>query len=120
MKPVALVREDDWGDCLRACIASILELNRDAVPDFVKDHGARWFRELVRWGEKRKTHVICVNTESLITNVHPNNLFWIALGDCVRGHRHSVICQSNVVVWDPHPSKAGLLELEDALIIFPQ
>ena len=119
MRQVDQVQEG-WGDCLRACIASVLELRREDVPDFAQDFGHRWFRELVRWAEQRNLHAFCVSTESLITNVHPNNLFWIAFGECVRGYRHTVVCQSNVVVWDPHPSRAGLLELEDALIIFPQ
>lgn len=120
MKPVDQTEDGFWGPCLRACVASLLELPIEEVPDFAADHGSRWFRELVRWGERKSLHMVCVATETLITNVHPNNLYWIAIGDSVRKHRHSVICQSNVLVHDPHPSRAGLVQLEDALIVIPQ
>lgn len=119
MKPVDQVENGCWGPCLQACVASILELPLESVPNF-STHGPRWFRELVRWCEQKELHAVVVSTTSLVSNVYPHNLYWIAIGDSVRKHRHSVVCQSNVVVHDPHPSRAGLLNLEDALIVMPQ
>jgi hypothetical protein len=120
MKPVDQLREGLWGPCLQACLASILELPAGEVPDFAADHGHRWFRELVRWGERKHLHMVYVSTTTMIADLHPNNLYWIAIGDSVHQHRHSIVCQSNSVIHDPHSSRAGLVQLEDALIVIPQ
>jgi hypothetical protein len=57
MKPVEQVYQFDAetgerGDCLRACIASILELERDEVPHFV-GMGDRWWTEWMNFLHER-------------------------------------------------------------------
>lgn len=122
MTPVDQKSEGEWGDCLRACVATVLDLPGDDVPDFVAEHGPRWFMALRTWLEQRGRWVAYVSTASSLSNiatVHPHDLFWIAVGDGPRGRRHAVVCQSNNVVHDPHPSRSGLPLLEDAIIILP-
>jgi hypothetical protein len=43
----------------------------------------------------------------------------IAGGQSPRGLSHSIIVYDGVLVWDPHPSRAGLLTLEDYEILVP-
>jgi len=121
--PVDQTAEGEWGDCLRACVASVLDLPSDEVPDFVGEHGPRWFTALQTWLGHLGKHVAYISTASSLSSiatVYPYDLFWIAVGDGPRGRRHAVVCQSNRVVHDPHPSRSGLQPLEDAIIILPQ
>jgi hypothetical protein len=37
------------GDCVRACVASIMEMRAEDVPHFVADAPTSWFRDLKRW-----------------------------------------------------------------------
>jgi hypothetical protein len=120
MTPVDQVRDFEWGDCLQACLASVLDLKLNDVPDFIKIYGPKWFTELCVWLGKRGKYAIYVSTaNSLISYVYPQNLYWIGVGDGPRGVRHAVVCLHNEVVHDPHTSRGGLEEIEDALVIVP-
>lgn len=120
MTPVDQTIDIEWGNSLRACVATILDLKLNDVPDFVGAHGPRWFLELRAWLEGRGRHAVYVSTvSSLISHVYPHGLPWIGVGDGPRGVRHSVVCVHNEIVHDPHPSRDGLPEIEDALVIVP-
>lgn len=61
------------GNCLAACVASLLDLSINDVPDFGTT-GAYWFRELVDWCAARDIGVIYLpydkSTEGLWSNVY--------------------------------------------------
>lgn len=120
MTPVDQTYDMELGNCLQACVATILDLKIDDVPNFMKTHGPRWFVELRAWLDKRGKYAVYVSTlNSLVSHVYPHELHWIGVGDGPRGVRHAVVCLHNQVVHDPHPSREGLAEIEDALIIVP-
>lgn len=120
MTPVDQTHDYELGNCLQACVASVLDKKLEDVPDFLKLYGPRWFPELRTWLGQFGKHAAYVSTaNSLISHVYPHELHWIGVGDGPRGVRHAVVCLHNEVVHDPHPSREGLPEIEDALIIIP-
>lgn len=105
MKPVdqsLLVDRDGHGDCLRACVASILELPLADVPDFAL-FGPNWMWALVAFAE-------C----DFDTYGEHSGVF-IANGPGPRGTRHSVVYEDYAMVHDPHPSRAGLLSIDGSI-----
>jgi hypothetical protein len=95
------------GDCVRAVTASILELDPLEVPHFVKEQpGSDWY-EMIDHGIK----------PIMVTGPwkkHPPKPlgYYLASGPANRGCKHIVIMKDGNVVHDPHPSNAGLLEIE--------
>lgn len=92
--------DEHVGNCLQAAVASFLDLPLDEVPHFVlhPDWEARFLAFMkARGAPVRATSEIGSHTTG------------IALGDTVRGTHHAVVMSEGVVVWDPHPSRVGLL-----------
>ena len=108
MKPVDqvfLIDRDGRGDCLRACVASILELDLHDVPDFGL-FGWNWMQALVCYAD--------IDIEV----PHETSGYWIAGGMSARGVRHSVVFLGGEMAHDPHPSRAGLCgPIESALVV---
>lgn len=93
------------GNCMAACVASLLELPLDDVPDY---KGEGWFD---RWnGWLAQWNLTFVNFRA--------DCEWKPLGysilaaDSPRGDwLHAVVCLDGEVVWDPHPQREmGLRE----------
>lgn len=107
MKPVDqlfLVDRDGHGDCLRACVASVLELPATVVPDF-RLFGPNWMWALIGFAS-------CdFDTDP------PTEGYWIANGPTVRGTRHSVVYSPDGLAHDPHPSRAGLLSIDGVIVV---
>ena len=60
MKPVKQTRTGSNGNCFQACVASVLELPLEAVPDFC--NGADWFLEFSKWILQFNLSVIRIET----------------------------------------------------------
>lgn len=108
------------GDCLRAAVASLLELPYDQVPHFAL-HGPGWWDHLRRWARSRGADFARVPPHAIRHNVtgDPDALL-IARGPSLRGARggHVVIADLNLrTVWDPHPSRAGLLSVDEVFVV---
>jgi hypothetical protein len=116
MKPVnqTIVSKKD-GDCTRACLATILELEIDAVPNFMRFKGL-WFR--VMWAflkalgydyfgtgwpisnDRPKGHILhqSPNIHGLVMATVPSRTF--------KDIGHSVVINlKGMVVHDPNPNK---------------
>lgn len=100
------------GNCFATCIASILEAPLAEVPNFCNSDLWRW--DLNRWLAPRGLTYVDV---SLPGDARDELVeFWgyhVISGDGPRGHRHSVVGLKGEIVWDPHPSRAGLLGKPD-------
>jgi hypothetical protein len=110
------------GDCMRACIASVFELNREDVPHFGAMPDETWLKDYVRWLHK---HGWAIFTRHAVTDTHPEiqedeNPYYFAIGRTPRDPEvtHMVVCRDGKVVHDPHPSRAGLQSIEAFEIIF--
>jgi hypothetical protein len=104
------------GDCLRACVASVLDLDASDVPHFVQyvEHPAGtdshlWWWALVgfcaAYGWRVGYHANDGNT--------PVPEGWALVdGKSQRGHAHVVVCHDGKLVHDPHPSDAWLVRID--------
>jgi hypothetical protein len=116
VKPVpqkVLVSPGVRGDCFRACMASILELDSEDVPHFVaieKD----WWGEVQRWLEKRSLIALWFRLDPDVCTICwplTSTVYCILSGPSPRGGglQHSVVGEigdgwSFMPVYDPHPS----------------
>lgn len=98
------------GNCLAACVASLLHVPLESIPDFSR---MEWLDELRRWAEPHGFYPLCF---SLDTNWRPPGLYILG-GQSPRGDfLHAVIARGSDIVHDPHPSRAGVLTHVDATI----
>jgi hypothetical protein len=98
------------GNCLAACLASLLELPLWMVPPFEDMFGrSEWYERIDEW--LAKAHGL----ERVRIHGHPvEDLpdFYIATGLSPRGVHHAVIYSKGAMVHDPHFSDAGIASVE--------
>lgn len=100
------------GDCFRACIASVLELELEDVPHFCDGNNSRWLLDLEEWLRPRGLAPIIVQAKGCPAL---EGVISLGSGPAARGVRHSVVVEGTETVHDPHPDRSGLLETEDYL-----
>lgn len=113
----AIARGEEPGDCIRACVASILERPPSAVPNFVhtgEDPYGLWWWALVGW---------CIHHGVDLaggTYGGPWRRRWQILGGPgPRGHKHVVVGFDGEVIHDPHPDHTGLLSIDTRWTFVP-
>lgn len=117
MRPVtqSILHDDPQrrpGDCLRAAVASLLELPLLAVPHFVLH--SDW---------RQRMTAFCLGHGYRATAQDPNLepdldcAYGIALGPSPRGVQHAVCWVDGRMAHDPHPSRAGLLEVTSLIAL---
>ncbi|AXQ68601.1 hypothetical protein HOU00_gp062 [Caulobacter phage CcrPW] len=106
------------GNCTQAAFASLLGLELDEVPDFNTLHqgdenaGAFW-HHLHTWCREQGWHL-----QMRPANQVPNVLY-LADGPSPRGVGHFVIMKEGEIYHDPHPSRAGILEVKHTWMLLP-
>jgi len=95
------------GNCMSACLASVLDVPLDDVPNFAAK-GARYWDEMQRWLHARGLFLFELKVPPDQTPGTPDDLHYIASGVSPRGIRHAVIMREGRLVHDPHPSGTGL------------
>lgn len=93
------------GNCLQAAVASYFDLPIEAVPHF---SAFLWWPEALRLWAKGEGYNVCGETTTTI----PDRLCIVG-GTSPRGYSHVVLGEHGVIVWDPHPSRAGLTTIRD-------
>lgn len=106
------------GDCMKTTVANLMGLAYEDVPHFVMylnwwDHARRWVRSF-------DCDFICVTPEVAKGFLEPTDLF-LGSGPSPRGDFwHSALYDGNLeMVHDPHPLRAGLLSLEECIVLVP-
>lgn len=97
------------GNCYAACWASILEIPLEEVPAFedLPDDGS-WFNETVKWLDSKNLDLYYSYLDEV-----PHKTYAIACGVSPRGSwGHCVIYLDGKLVFDPHPSGAGLVQAD--------
>lgn len=121
MKPVDqefFFDQGQVGDCVRAITASILELDRESVPHFVQDKpGHDWYDDWEKFMQNHGVNPIMVPGPWTDNKPPIPTGFYLASGPSARNCRHIVIMWDGRVAHDPHPSRAGLLEIEAIWIL---
>jgi hypothetical protein len=121
MKPVSQqITTGGDGDCLSACMASLLELEIGRVPKFRRDHGPVEMMPAVRkWlSETFGLSLICVYLEKVpvkLLGAAPGQLcIAVGLSPSRGGLRHAVVGRLSdggrafEILHDPHPSGKGI------------
>ena len=104
MKPIMQKQrhsEETIGDCLRACICSILEISDEGVPNFAED--PNYPHQLLAFLDERKL-------ELMDSKDKPDNVdFMMGWGLSPRKLYHSVVLdRDGNLVHDPHPDGGGI------------
>lgn len=96
------------GNCFAACLASILELPVDEVPNFCETED--WVERTNKWLEPRGLFFLAVGIpEEEAVLLHLNRAgYHVIIGEGPRNCPHSVVGFAGRMVHDPHPSGAGL------------
>ena len=102
------------GNCFAACIASILEVPLDTVPNFCADLPSDWHAQTNQWLAKHYgLGLVTMQVEEgsdyddldMPRDCHHFISAKTLRGDCY----HCVVAKNGIVVHDPHPSGIGLL-----------
>ena len=98
----------ELGDCFAACLASLLELPLDCVPN---PHGGRWFETIQRWlYDTRHQVLVLAYASASAVHSYPGQALVIASVKSQRfeGKTHAVIwdVSKGEMVWDPSPNRA--------------
>lgn len=93
------------GNCFSACLASILEIPLELIPNFCAEYPSDWLNKTNEWLAGLGLVLIDFNVES----VPDWDTYWIASGLSPRlTCDHSVVYRADAMVHDPHPSGDGL------------
>lgn len=116
------------GNCFPACIASLLELSIDDVPNFCLDDNKTWLVDCSNWLDERSYPLIDFPLD--LSGERPACLpVWfpvIASGKYPRGIQHSVIAQVHDdqdglhFLHDPHPDGGWVDPVSWITVIFPK
>ena len=118
MKPVDQTKLHDPdnginGNCMAASLASILELSLSEVPEFEDMGEQKWWPALRRWLKSLGYHLLAWKQEFYMP------VYFIASGPSPRGIEHSVVYRGTKMVHDPHPSRAGIVEITSVWALLP-
>ena len=106
------------GNCLAACLATLLRLDINEVPGFFSDDEGTWREKMGAWLVARGWGHLC------ITGAPPKMLgpaLSIVSGKSPRGDwLHATVWRGCELLHDPHPSRAGLVgEPVDTIVLVP-
>lgn len=101
------------GNCQQAAVASLLDLPLNAVPNFM-DAEFFWGAYHQFLNERGMTDILVPNDREMPVGIH-----YLAYGPAPRGVRHAVIMCDGNLAHDPHPSRDGLLCVEEQHLIVP-
>jgi hypothetical protein len=111
-----------WGNCVRAAWASLLCVPLDSIPDFDPGHleGKNQLEEERKWMRGLGYDLIVVPAKRADppTSI-PDHVFHLMSGLSERGYGHRVVGRGGKLVWDPHPSHTGLVELWSYTFLVP-
>lgn len=107
------VKQREDSDCLRCCLAGILNLPWEVVPDFVAFDGPRWYEAMLEWLHDQGLHMMRFQGH------YPHNGLYLVDGWTTRHETHVVIYRGLNMVWDPHESAEGLTHVRNSYWLLP-
>jgi hypothetical protein len=117
------------GNCVAACVASLLGIPLTRVPHFIEfgiafgdateveevSHGNNWWAMVLGY---LAGHGLWVVKLEEVTEADRDEFVLVA-GMSPRGVMHQVIYRSGQLWHDPHPSRAGVLDVREVLVVRP-
>lgn len=107
------------GNCMSACIASLLELPIAQVPYFMGTEGEPddlWKKRINRWLAPHGFSFMYFKAARDFTQWPPG--YYVLTGRSPRG-LHAVVAKGDRIVHDPHPSRDGLKSVDGFAILIP-
>lgn len=101
------------GNCTEAALASVLGIGLDEVPSFYGMQSLEYWTAVETFINLRG-----YDFDMLKADAKPEGLY-LADGPSERGCGHFVVMYAGQMVHDPHPSRAGLVEIERVWTIIP-
>lgn len=123
------------GNCLLACVASLLHRPLESIPDFAMS--GSWFEDLYEWCRNERIGLLCVNPQdfehSIILNTHCIMIFTVQgienedhaiVGKCTREEHPDVEMQDGMKwrwvcepIFDPNPIGVKVDKLEHLIFL---
>lgn len=117
------------GNCVAACVATVTGVSLDRVPHFIEfgiaygdsddvhevSHGNNWWAMMLGF---LAGHGLWVVEVDKVTDADRHE-FALVAGMSPRGVLHQVIYREGRLWHDPHPSRAGVLDVREVLVIRP-
>ena len=96
------------GDCMRACIATLLQEDPVSMPHFVDtlDH-PNWILNLNRFLAERNLFYVQAPHQRMFWHSAAGDVYHLLVGKTVRETTHAVVALNGKIIHDPHPSRAG-------------
>ena len=115
MLPVKQTRLKENGNCFEACIASLLNLKLEGVPDLLAYDQGPWMEKLNEWLNIKynlvymEVHMPSNEVENFFLN---KDFYHVIIGNTTRSPeiKHAVIGRKGKMVYDPHPSNIGVIK----------
>lgn len=115
------------GNCFAACVASVLELPLEEVPNFCCENwDGEWYQAFKGWLRARGLDAICyavldggdeARAQIFRIACELRGVPWIGSGPNPSGVLHSTVWLGDALVHDPNPSQAGITRLDDMVLI---
>ncbi len=107
------------GDCFRACMATILGIPIDLVPNFCVEEPSGWLEMAQGWVRPYGYCLLPVQFNPHMAKVlFETKPIGILSGLTERGFLHSVVCIGLEVVHDPHPEPVPFKADPEDVILF--
>lgn len=96
------------GDCLRACIATLLQEDPNTIPHFVASTDIpNWIFGLNQFLARRNLFYVQVPHTRFFWHSSAGDVYHLLVGKTVRDTTHAVVALNGKVIHDPHPSRSG-------------
>lgn len=96
------------GDCMRACIATLLQEDPSKLPHFVADPDEpNWVFGLNKFLGQRGLWYVQVPHTRMFWHSAVGGVYHLLIGETTRGTKHSVVALNGKLLHDPHPSRSG-------------
>jgi hypothetical protein len=128
MKPVEQTvpvrTEEAAGNCFAACLASIMEVGIDDVPNLGADELQSAYMERVQfWLAQRGLCAIQTLHRWTTTGCSipfPGHAILVVGSPRIQGGKHAVVWSGGKMVWDPHPQRdMGVGEAQEIIFLVP-
>ena len=115
MIAVQQTRTGAHGNCFAACLASILEVPLDSIPDFGEDD--EFLEDVADFLAEHGLYYVQIQPEdsAFAAMCASGDIFHTIEGVSPRGGQHAVVGLCGDMVWDPHPEDGtgrGLVSVE--------
>jgi hypothetical protein len=121
MIPVTQTQLGDHGNCLSACVASLLEIPIECVPNFTRERDPETPQpvKLNTWLSSIGLEALYCMTDIMHSEHAVPDGYYIMTGWSPRGRPHVVIAMGKSIVHDPHPTRAGLVSVDGFIMLCP-